>query len=92
MPFGVTNALADSRVQVFSGQTQIGENDNWSTVPADATAVAAAAASVGAFALPVGSKDAALVLTLAPGGYTLQVSSAVAGSAGVALIEVYELP
>ncbi|MBL9194232.1 MAG: putative Ig domain-containing protein [Opitutaceae bacterium] len=92
VPFGVTNALADSRVQVFSGQTQIGENDNWSTVPADATAVAAAAASVGAFALPVGSKDAALVLTLAPGGYTLQVSSAVAGSAGVALIEVYELP
>lgn len=92
VPFGVTNALADSRVQVFSGTTQIGENDNWSAVPAEAAAVSEAALTVGAFALPAGSKDAALVMTLAPGGYTLQVSSAVAGATGVALIEVYELP
>jgi len=46
---------------------------------------------VGAFALPVGSKDAALVITLPPGNYTVIVSG-VAGASGVALAEVYAVP
>lgn len=47
--------------------------------------------SAGAFALPVGSKDSALVLTLAPGSYTFRVAG-VGGTTGVALGEVYALP
>ena len=47
--------------------------------------------SVGAFPLTAGSRDAALALTVAPGGYTIQVSG-VDASAGVVLVEVYELP
>jgi hypothetical protein len=35
--------------------------------------------------------DSAMVVTLAPGNYTAQVSG-VGGAQGVALIEVYELP
>ncbi len=47
--------------------------------------------AVGAFALPAGSRDAAVELTLAPGGYTVHVSPAT-GATGEVLIEIYELP
>ena len=47
--------------------------------------------SVGAFGLDGGSRDAALVATLATGTYTAQVSG-VGGTTGVALVEVYEVP
>jgi hypothetical protein len=53
--------------------------------------LAAALAKVGALALPAASKDAALFVTRAPGNYTAQVSG-VHGSAGLALVEVYEVP
>jgi hypothetical protein len=46
---------------------------------------------VGAFALPASSRDAALLVTLQPGSYTVQVSG-VGGTTGVALVEVYEVP
>jgi hypothetical protein len=40
--------------------------------------------------LDTGSKDAAIVITLAPGAYTAHVTGA--NNAGVALVEIYELP
>jgi hypothetical protein len=46
---------------------------------------------VGAFALTLGSNDAAVLVTLLPGSYTAAVSDA-NGSSGVALIEVYVVP
>jgi len=49
-----------------------------------------AAESVGAFPWPGGSADAALLLLLEPGPYTIQVSG-VDGSVGEALAEVYLL-
>ncbi len=90
--FGVAGALADPRVRVFTGAALIAENDNWSAVGAEAAVTAQAARDTGAFALANGSKDAALILTLAPGAYTAQVSGADGASTGVALIEVYEVP
>ncbi len=54
-------------------------------------ALAAAFAQVGAFGLAADSRDAALLATLAPGNSTVQVSG-VAGTTGVALVEVYEVP
>ena len=48
------------------------------------------AARVGAFALGDGSNDAALMLSLAPGAYTAQVSAAT-GNAGSTLLEIYEV-
>jgi hypothetical protein len=48
------------------------------------------ALQVGAFALAAGSRDAALVLNLEPGAYTVQVKGK--GTAtGVAIVEVYEV-
>jgi hypothetical protein len=46
-------------------------------------------AAVGAFDLPKGSHDAAVVLTLAPGAYTAVVTAADARKGGEVLIEVY---
>ena len=46
------------------------------------------AQQVGAFALPEGSADAAFVVTLPPGAYTIKASG-VGGGTGVALVEVY---
>jgi hypothetical protein len=82
--FGVSGALADPRLELFSGTTLLNSNDNWSA------ADGATFSSVGAFALPAGSKDSALVVTLAPGGYTAQVSG-VGNATGVALVEIYEV-
>jgi len=89
--FGVTAPLANPRLELRneSGQV-IAENDDWGLQP-DSAAVRQAAASVGAFALPEGSRDAARLVTVTPGNCTVLVVGA-AGAAGIALVEVYELP
>jgi len=57
-----------------------------------AAPLTAAAAQVGAFVLTVGSADAAMIVTLAPGAYTVQVGNAAGDSgSGAALLEIYEL-
>jgi hypothetical protein len=90
--FGVSGALADPRIELYASgaTTATAANDNWSD-SAESAAIAAAAASVGAFVLPAGSRDSVLLLTMAPGSYTIQVSGASA-TTGTALVEVYELP
>ncbi|MBL9203217.1 MAG: immunoglobulin domain-containing protein [Opitutaceae bacterium] len=86
--FGVADVLADPRLQVFQGNTLVGENDDWG----GGAALATAFASVGAFPLADGgSKDAALVATLVPGAYTVLVSG-VGNTAGATLLEVYDAP
>ncbi|HVZ64633.1 MAG TPA: PQQ-binding-like beta-propeller repeat protein [Opitutaceae bacterium] len=88
---GVPGTLADPRLDVYSGSTVVQSNDNWGD-NGGATALSAAFSQVGAFPLsdPT-SKDAALLITLAPGAYTAQVSGVNRGT-GVALIELYEMP
>ena len=83
--------LADPQITVFSGSTQIASNANWNngTGASSAAQLVSTSAEVGAFPLPSGSKDAALIVTLQPGPYTVQVTS-VSGATGVALIEVYD--
>lgn len=84
-PFNVPGTCTDPQISLRNqAGAEIGANDNW--LPADAAVMAAA----GAFALPAGSKDAALVITLPPGNYTV-VTSGVSGAEGVALAEVYAL-
>lgn len=88
--FGVAGALARPSLAVFSGSTVLAQNAGWTTT-ADTSAITAAAQQSGAFAFAATSQDAALILNLAPGAYTAQISG-VAGTTGVALVEVYELP
>ena len=66
----------------------IATNDGW----ANSAGIATAAIQTGAFTLPSGSKDAAVLITLNPGACTAQIKSAKNASSGVALIEIYEVP
>ena len=88
--FGVTGVLADPQLLLYRGTTVIASNDNWGE-RTDAAQIQASAASVGAFAFPAGSKDAALLIHLLPGAYTLQVVGT-GNATGVGLVEVYEVP
>jgi hypothetical protein len=85
--YGVSHPLADPQLAVFRDQARIAANDDWGR---DSGANAASFAAVGAFPLPEGSKDAAIVLNLLPGAYAVHASSAT-GETGTALIEVYEV-
>ena len=87
--FGVSTPLANPRLTLYRESAMVGANDDWSD--ADASTIASAAAAVGAFNLPAGSRDAALVATLDSGSYSVQVTG-VAGTTGVALVEIYEVP
>ena len=83
--FGLSQTLADPRLRVFDAAGRIiAENDNWG----GAEELSATMARVGAFALPADSRDAALLLDLAPGVYSVHVLNG--GSAGLALAEIYD--
>ncbi|MEZ5278482.1 MAG: hypothetical protein R3F07_19020 [Opitutaceae bacterium] len=90
--YEVTGVLEDPTLRLFrAGEaTPLLTNDNWSDA-ANAAELAAAAETVGAFALDAGSRDAAVLVTLEPGSYTVKVAGA-GGTEGVALVEVYEVP
>ena len=88
--FPLSGLLARPQLTLFSGLTPVLQNTGWSTSP-DAAALAAAAAQAGAFAFAPGSADTAMIVTLAPGAYTAQVSG-IGDTTGLALVEVYELP
>jgi hypothetical protein len=87
--FGVTGVLPDPQIAVFSGTTQIASNSQWGSGSSTPAQMSTAAAQVGAFPLVSGSKDAALLLTLQAGAYTVQVTS-LSNATGVALVEVYD--
>jgi hypothetical protein len=78
--FGVGGFLFDPRLELYQGAGLVGNNDNWTRDDGR---------SLGAFALPAGSRDAVLLAGLAPGVYTAQVKG-LADSTGQALVEIYE--
>ena len=73
--FGVANPAAAPALSVLLGRVELASNGGWGGAPE----VAAVFAKVGAFALPAGSRDCALVLTLAAGNYTAQVRADAGG-------------
>jgi hypothetical protein len=86
--FGVTGALADPRIEVLFGNAVIASNNDW-TETAVVAQVTATSPIVGAFPLNANSKDAAMVLQLNPGAYTVQIRGA-NGTTGTALVEIYD--
>ncbi len=87
---GVTSGtLADPSLTLFnSASVAIASNDNWG----GDTALTTVGTAVGAFAVSSAtSKDAMLLVTLAPGGYTAQAAG-LGGTGGLAIVEVYEVP
>jgi hypothetical protein len=86
--YGVTGVLEDPTLEVFNAaQESIAQNDDWSTAPGDLSTQFSA---LGAFPLPDGSKDAALVLELPAGAYTVQLKGK-GDQSGQGLIEIYEI-
>jgi hypothetical protein len=80
---GIDEPLPDPVLTLFNDGTPIAESDDW-----DPT-LAPEFARLGAFAWPEGSQEASLVLTLAPGAYTVHLSGAY-GATGIALAEIYD--
>jgi hypothetical protein len=86
--FSVPSPLPDPVVTVYDNTgTVVATNTGWST-NTNPSAISTAALEVGAFALPGSSADSALLLTLSPGAYTVQITSA-KGNSGIALFEAY---
>lgn len=97
---GLSNALHDPQLKVYNADEQIiAANDNWQSPQAvftgqrtaAAAEITAANTTTGAFQLGEASGDSALIITLSPGAYTVELSST-DSTAGTALIEVYEIP
>ncbi|HXP62848.1 MAG TPA: hypothetical protein VN829_20270 [Dongiaceae bacterium] len=86
--FSVPSPLPDPVLTVYnSAGTVIATNAGW-TANANPGMISTAAQAVGAFALPNPSPDSALLLTLQPGPYTAQITSA-KGNSGAVLFEAY---
>lgn len=88
--FGVTDAVPIPMLSLFKGGTLVASNENWGLL--DSARLTAAFDRVGAFRYSsTASRDAALLLSLEPGAYTIQATSRT-GVAGSVLLEIYEVP
>jgi len=92
--FGLAGVMANPTLTLVSGGTTIATNDDWGTPAytgaATAAQLTAAFAASGAFTLPAGSQDAALIVSLGTGSYTMNVTG-VGGGTGMAIVEVYDI-
>lgn len=77
---GVSGALSDTVLQVYSGQTAIATNDDWKSDNQAAIAATGLA--------PLMDKESAVLLTLQPGAYTTIVRGK-NGATGVGFVEAY---
>jgi hypothetical protein len=86
--FGVPGTVADPQLTVIplGLNVTVARSDDWGGT----AELKAAFASAGAFGLDDNSKDAAVVVRLPPGGYSVVVAGA-SGATGTALVEVYDL-
>ena len=86
----VPGVMPDPRLNVLSNQTIVGSNTGWGSPLSNQLAVIAADIATYATALAdPASKDSALVTSVAPGGYTVQVSS-VSSVSGKTLAALYD--
>lgn len=89
--FGVGGCLATPKIELLnSAGGVIASNTAWNA-NANAASIRIAATRTGAFALDEGSADAALLVTLEPGKYSVRLSG-LGETTGVALLEVYTVP
>ena len=93
-PFSLGGTLPNPQLTLLSGNTTVKTNDDWFR-DAEAALVRAATAKAGAFPLGASSLDAAMLVYLAPGAYTAQVSGPAnanqANGSGIAMVEIYEV-
>lgn len=87
---GVQNAISDIELRVVDGAgNTVGASDDWGdSLYRDS--LVREMIGAGAIVPDEGSKDAATIVTLDPGGYSVVVSG-VGGETGVGLVEVFEI-
>jgi len=86
----VNNTLADPQFRVVNGANEtVATSDNWEEGAFKDSLIREMEAA-GATVSDEGSKDAATIVTLDPGGYTVIVSG-VGDTTGVALVDVFEV-
>jgi hypothetical protein len=89
--FGVRDALKQPLLEVYESDQVRGRNSSWGEPATQIEELNLAFDQVGAFRFASEtSADCALLLTLAPGSYTMQVKSG-DGASGAALLELYEV-
>ncbi len=84
--FGVPGALSDPKLTVFDSNVQVIAT---AVANGSVSALASATAQAGAFATAPG--DAATIITVNPGSYTVQLAGNSGATTGVGLIEVYDI-
>ena len=89
--FGVGGTLAEPRMELYNSRNFLHASAGAWGLQTNADEIRGAAKVVSAFELADGSKDSAMVVTLLPGAWTVQVSGA-NNTTGVALVEAYVLP
>ncbi len=82
---GLTGTLVNPAIELFTGTTSVAVNNDWGT--GNTTDLAAAAVTAGLRPLAAGSNDAALLVSLAPGPYTVLLT----GGTGIATVEVAQV-
>jgi hypothetical protein len=89
--YGIAGSLADPKLQVYStsgaSPVLVASNAGWQGDPV----LAQYSQQAGAFSWSPTSADSAVLITLPPGDYTAQISSAKGQNSGIALAEVYEI-
>jgi hypothetical protein len=88
---GVGDAAEDPFLRILQGDTRIHFAADWAGRP-EHEEIREATARVGAFPLREDSLDAACLVTLAPGAYTVQVGSTPDSLGGTVLAEIYLVP
>ncbi len=90
--FGVADPLSDPSLSLKrslpEGTIDLADNDDWGRAP-DPAGIIAAAARLGAFPLTDGGRDAALLVDLPAGAYTVVTSNA-EPRPGVGIVELYD--
>ncbi len=96
--FGMRRALGASHIRVYDSKgVELAANTEWGKGPRgndrdedNEDDIDDASDRVGAWRLPRGSTDSALLLTLAPGVYSVHVTG-VRNATGIAMVEVFEV-
>jgi hypothetical protein len=90
--YGITDALANPRLELHNGTgALIGSNDNWQTTILCGIITSNQVSDIqNSGHAPTAASESAIIADLQPGNYTAIVSG-VNNTAGVALVEVYDL-
>jgi hypothetical protein len=86
---GLADALSDPVLTIYSSAETVATNDRWDA-DEKAGALETARKRVGAFPLAAEGEDAAILVTLAAGAYTVEVKGKDDGE-GLVMLEIYDL-